>query len=69
MVNGTLQVLADRHGVKIDARWTGACREWLVKNSDGVQLFKSTDYDLVVRRLESGEGLRVGSYPPNWWPR
>ena len=69
MVNRTLEILASRHGLKIDARWTGHCREWLVKNSDGVQLFRTDDYDLLVMRLESGEGLKVGDYPPKWWPR
>jgi hypothetical protein len=69
MVNGTLQILAGRHGVKVDATWTGYCRVWTVKDADGVQVFKTDDYSLLVRSLESGEGLRVGSYPPKWWPR
>jgi hypothetical protein len=69
MVNGTLQILATRHNLTIDARWNGHCREWTVKNQYGEQLFKSDDYSFVVQRLESGEGLNVGSYPPQGWAR
>lgn len=69
MVNATLEILAGRNGVKVDARWTGYCREWTVKDTDGVQLFRTDDYSLLVQRLESGEALKVGAYPPTWWPR
>jgi hypothetical protein len=69
MVNGTLQILASRHNLTIDARWTGYCREWTVKNQHGEQLFKSDDYNMLVQRLESGEGLTVGSHPPQGWTR
>lgn len=63
MTNATLQILANRHNLQIDSRWTGHCREWLVKNTDGVHLFRTDDYDYLVKRLETGEGLRIGTTP------
>jgi hypothetical protein len=60
MVSSTIQLLAQRHNLTVDARWTGYCREWTVKDSDGVQLLKTTDYDSLIERLESGRGLRLG---------
>lgn len=68
MTSGTLQILASRHDLQIETRWTGYARAWTVKDSSGVQLFATDCYDNLIRRLESGEGLRVGSLPPKWWP-
>jgi hypothetical protein len=69
MTNSLLEILAHRNNLTIDTRWNGYRREWIVKDSDGVQLFTTTEYDNLVTRLEEGEGLKVGSYPPKWWPR
>ena len=69
MVNDTLQILASRHDLKIDARWAGHSRAWTVMNRHGEQLFTTDDYGNLVRRLEEGEALRVGDYPPKWWPQ
>lgn len=69
MTNGTLQILASRHGLMVDTRWNGHSRVWTIMDRNGVQLFTTDDYGNLVRRLEEGEGLKVGSYPPKWWPR
>ncbi len=69
MVNGTLQILASRHNLQIDARWNGHSRAWTIMDQHGVQLFTTDDYGNLVRRLEEGEGLKVGEHPPKWWPR
>lgn len=69
MTSGTIQILANRHDLIVDTRWTGYSREWRVKDKDGVHLFTTDCYDNLIRRLEEGEGLRVGSYPPKWWPQ
>jgi hypothetical protein len=69
MTNSLLGILAHRNNLTIDTRWNGYRREWIVKDCDGVQLFTTTEYDNLVTRLEEGEGLKVGSYPPKWWPR
>lgn len=68
MVNSTLQILAARNELTVDAQWAGTHRKWTVKDKDGVQLFTTDDYGLLIRRLEEGEGLKMGAYPPKWWP-
>ena len=68
MTNATVSILADRRNVTVDTRWNGHCRVWTVRDADGMYLFSTDDYTLLLRRLEDDE-LRAGSYPPNWWPR
>jgi len=60
--------LASQHNLSITDRWDGYVRIWTVKDSDGVFLFSTDSYSNLIRRLNEGSGLRIGSYPPKWWP-
>ena len=60
--------LAAQHDLVISDRWTGWVRIWTVRNSDGVFLFSTDCYDNLIKRLNEGTGLRIGDYPPKWWP-
>lgn len=62
-----LSAAKNRKVVVID-RWDGSVRRWTVKDSDGVFLFSTDSYANLLRRLNEGIGLRVGAYPPKWWP-
>lgn len=69
MTNALLNILAGRHDLTIDTVWNGYSRKWIVMDKDNVQLFTTDCYDNLLHRLESGEGLKIGSLPPKWWPR
>ena len=62
-----LSAAKDRNVVVTD-NWDGFIRRWTVKDADGVFLFSTDSYANLVRRLNEGTGLRIGSYPPKWWP-
>ena len=61
MTNYLLNILAGRHDLTIDTVWNGYSRKWIVMDKDGVQLFTTDCYDTLLQRLESGEGLKIGS--------
>lgn len=63
-----LLAAAQDRQVSIASYWDGFVRRWTVKDSDGVFLFSTDSYANLLRRLNEGTGLRVGDYPPKWWP-
>lgn len=66
-MNGTLKILANRRDVNIDTKWNGSCRVWTVKDRDGVFLFTTDDYELLIGTLENNEVIRAGVPLRKWW--